>query len=171
MSKTIRDLGEKTGSTLKFGSGSGNTVPEVRRRSQKGSENTIASMWTWQKHNQFSDLVKTGACWNRYQVGMFTSSMHSLQIKSWQSKHHQEYTLCKLDMARTITWHARINYNIIGKIANKLTICLDSQSSKSRARLTQARVLHNFKQGHGWIEHYKINKTSLLIILKIGTDH
>ena len=40
----IRDLGKKTGSTLKFGSGSGNTVPEVRRRSQKGSENTIASM-------------------------------------------------------------------------------------------------------------------------------
>ena len=30
--------------------------------SQKGSENTIASMGTWQKHNQFSDLVKTGAC-------------------------------------------------------------------------------------------------------------
>ena len=30
--------------------------------SQKGSENTIASMSTWQKHNQFSDLVKTGAC-------------------------------------------------------------------------------------------------------------
>ena len=26
--------------------------------SQKGSENTIASMWTWQKHNQFLDLVK-----------------------------------------------------------------------------------------------------------------
>ena len=30
--------------------------------SQKGSENTIASMWTWQKHNQITDLVKTGAC-------------------------------------------------------------------------------------------------------------
>ena len=44
MSKTIRDLGKKMGSTLKFGSESGNTVPEVRRRSQKGSENTIASM-------------------------------------------------------------------------------------------------------------------------------
>ena len=26
--------------------------------SQKGSENTIASMWTWQKHNQISDLEK-----------------------------------------------------------------------------------------------------------------
>ena len=30
--------------------------------SQKGSENTIASMRTWQKHNQITDLVKTGAC-------------------------------------------------------------------------------------------------------------
>ena len=38
MSKTIRDLGEKTGSTLKFGSGSGNTVPRfdaVAKRDQK----------------------------------------------------------------------------------------------------------------------------------------
>ena len=26
--------------------------------SQKGSENTIASMWTWQKHKQISDLMK-----------------------------------------------------------------------------------------------------------------
>ena len=39
-----KGLREKTGSTLKFGSGSRNTVPEVRRCSQKGSENTIASM-------------------------------------------------------------------------------------------------------------------------------
>ena len=30
--------------------------------SQKGSENTIASMSTWQKHNQFLDFVKTGEC-------------------------------------------------------------------------------------------------------------
>ena len=28
-------------------------------------------------------------------------------------------------MARTIAQHAQINYNIIGKIANKLTICPD----------------------------------------------
>ena len=47
-----------------------------------------------------------------------------------------------------------------GPVANKLTICPDSQSSKSRARLTQARVLHNCKQRHGWIEHYNIKKTS-----------
>ena len=46
----------------------------------------------------------------------------------------------------------------------------DSQSSKSRARLTKARVPHNCKQRYGWIEHYSINKTSLLIILKRGTD-
>ena len=30
--------------------------------SQKGSENTIASMRTWQKHNHVTDLEKTGAC-------------------------------------------------------------------------------------------------------------
>ena len=26
--------------------------------SQKGSENTIASMWTWQKYKQISDFMK-----------------------------------------------------------------------------------------------------------------
>ena len=55
--------------------------------SQKGSENTITSMWTWQKLKQITDLVKNWSMQNRYQVGMFTSSMHSLQSKAWQSKH------------------------------------------------------------------------------------
>ena len=32
-------------------------------------------------------------------------------------------------------------------------------------------VTTEIKQIHGWIEHYKINKSSLLIILKRGTDH
>ena len=50
--------------------------------SQKGSENTIATCEHGKKHNQFSDLEKTGTWQNRYQVGMFTSSMHSLQSKS-----------------------------------------------------------------------------------------
>ena len=98
-------------------------------------------------------------------------ALTTVQVMARQAYTHQEGTKCNLYMARTIAYHARINYNIIGKIANKLTICPDSQSSKSRARLTQARVLHNFKQRHGWTDHYKINKTSLLIILKRGTDH
>ena len=73
-------------------------------------------------------------------------------------------------MERTIAQHERINYNIIGKITNKLTIFPDSQSSKSRARLTQARLLHNFKQGHEWIEHNHMFKTPLLKYLKICMD-
>ena len=42
--------------------------------------------------------------------------------------------------------------------------------SKSRARLTHAMALHNCKQGHGWIEHNYIYKTSLLNILKRSMD-
>ena len=34
-----------------------NKSPLVTLR-QKGSENTIASMWTWQKHKQISDSEK-----------------------------------------------------------------------------------------------------------------
>ena len=39
--------------------------------SQKGLENTIASMWIWQKHNQVTDLEKNWSMQIRYQVGMF----------------------------------------------------------------------------------------------------
>ena len=112
-------------------------------------------------------MLKYNSSWHVYELDALTT----VQVMARQAYIHQEGTKCKLDMARTIASHARINYNITGKIANKLTICPDSQSSKSRARLTQARVLHNFKQRHGWIEHYNINKISLLIILKRGTDH
>ena len=31
-------------------------------------------------------------------------------------------------------------------------------------------ALHNYKQGHGWIEHNHMSKTSLLNILKISMD-
>ena len=50
--------------------------------SQKGSENTFASMRTWQKHNQITNLEKNWSMQNRYQVGKFASSMHSLQSKA-----------------------------------------------------------------------------------------
>ena len=72
--------------------------------SQKGSENTIASMWTEQKHNQFSDLVKN---WHMLK---YNSSRHvyeldaltMVQLMARQAYTHQEGTKCKLDMARTI---------------------------------------------------------------------
>ena len=39
--------------------------------------------------------------------------------------------------------------------------------SKRRARLRHARALHNFKHGHGWIEHNMCNKTSLVNISRL----
>ena len=84
-------------------------------------------------------MLKYNSSRHVYELDALTTE----QVMARQAYIHQEGTKCKLDMARTIAYHARINYNIIGKIANKLTICPDSQSSKSRARLTQARVLHN----------------------------
>ena len=57
-------------------------------------------MWTWQKHNQIIDLVKTGTCWNITHEGMFTSSMHSPRCKSWQDKH----TSLKKAQNASYTW-------------------------------------------------------------------
>ena len=76
-------------------------------------------------------------------------ALTTVQVMARQAYTHKEGTKCKLDMERTIAYHPRINYNITGKIANKLIICPNSQSSKSRARLTQARVLHNYKDMDG----------------------
>ena len=42
--------------------------------------------------------------------------------------------------------------------------------SMARARLRHAMALYNCKQGHGWIEHNYIYKTSLLNITKISMD-
>ena len=41
---------------------------------------------------------------------------------------------------------------------------------KRRAILGHAIALHNCKQGHGWIDHNHIYKTSLLNISKISMD-
>ena len=76
----------------------------------------------------------------------------------------------KLTKARTISYHAWINYNNLGKIEYHVNNLPGIFYSKSRARLRHARVLHNYKQRHGWIEHNHIYKTSLLNILKRSMD-
>ena len=53
-------------------------------------------------------------------------ALTTVQVMARQAYIHQEGTKFKLDMSITIAYHARINYNITGKIANKLTICPDS---------------------------------------------
>ena len=45
-------------------------------------------------------------------------ALTTMQVMARQAYTHKEGTKYKLDMARTITEHARINYNILGKIAN-----------------------------------------------------
>ncbi|MDK9581262.1 hypothetical protein QQA45_07185, partial [Sneathia sanguinegens] len=59
-------------------------------------------------------------------------------------------------MARTTTYHARINNNKLGKIAKHVNNLPGTFYSKSRAQLTQSRVLHKCQQIHGWIEHHNI---------------
>ena len=76
----------------------------------------------------------------------------------------------KLNMTRTSSYHARINYNNLGKIEYHVNNLPGIFYSKSRARLRHAMALHNFKQGHGWIAHNYIYKTSLLNITKINMD-
>ena len=104
---------------------------------------------------------------------MFTSSMHSLQSMAWQTKHIP----IKNTWHRSYTWQEQ-QHGMYGSLAttsakslNMSTICQDSRYSKSRARFSHARVLHNCKQRHGWIEHNNISKSSLLNMLKRGMDH
>ena len=75
----------------------------------------------------------------------------------------------KLFMARASTLHERINYNKLGKIEHVNNLP-GTFYSKSRARLSHARALHNCKQGTEWIEHNYIYKTSLLNISKRSMD-
>ena len=63
-----------------------------------------------------------------------------------------------------------MNYNNLGKIEYHVNILPETFYSKRRARLRHAMALHNCKQGHGWIEHNYMFKTSLLKYLKISMD-
>ena len=76
----------------------------------------------------------------------------------------------KLSMARAITQHVWINYNKLVKIAYYVKNLPKIFYTKSRARLSHAMVLHNYKQGQEWIHYNNIYKTSLLNISKISMD-
>jgi len=76
----------------------------------------------------------------------------------------------KLSMARTIAYHVWINHNKLGKIAYHVKNLPEIFYSKSRARLSHAMALHNFKQGREWINYNNIYKTSLPNISKICMD-
>ena len=82
--------------------------------------------------------------------------------------------LCELDALTTEQCndgkHVWINYNKLGEIAYHVMNLPEIFYSKSRAILSHARALHNCKQGHEWIEHNYIYKTSLLNITKISMD-
>ena len=76
----------------------------------------------------------------------------------------------KLSMARSNTQHERIHYNNLGKIEYHVKNLPGIFYSKSRARLSHARALHNCKQGHGWIEYNYIYKTSIMNITQRSMD-
>ena len=76
----------------------------------------------------------------------------------------------KLTMARASSQHERINYKNLGKIEYHVINLPGTFYSKSRARLRHAMALHNFKQGHGYIDNNYIYKTSLLNIPKRSMD-
>ena len=73
----------------------------------------------------------------------------------------------KLTMVRASSYHVWINYNKLGNIEYHVNNLPGIFYSKSRAILRHARVLHNFKNGNGWIEHNMCNKTSLVNISRL----
>ena len=76
----------------------------------------------------------------------------------------------KLTMARASSQHAWITNNNHGNIEQHVNILPGTFYRKSRARKWHARVLHNCKKRHGWLEHNHMFKTSLLKYLKICLD-
>ena len=82
----------------------------------------------------------------------------------------QDGMFMKLCMARTNTQHVLINYNKLGKNEYHVKNLPEIFDSKSRARLSHAMALHNFKQGKEWINYNYIYKSSLLNISKICMD-
>ena len=98
--------------------------------------------------------------------------MHSLQSNAWQTKH----TYSKMACWWSYTWQEQIHSMYgsttisLAKLHIMLTFCQEHFIAKVRARLRHARALHNCKQGHGWIEHNYMSKSSLLKILKTSMD-
>ena len=82
----------------------------------------------------------------------------------------QDGIFMKLTMARTKAQHVWINYKKLGKIAYHVKNLPEIFYSKSRARLSHARALHNCKQGQEWINYNNSYQTSLLNISKICMD-
>ena len=76
----------------------------------------------------------------------------------------------QLSMTRANTLNEMINYNNLGKIEYHVNILPEIFYSKSRERLRHGRALHNFKKGHGWIDHNYIYKTALLNMPKRSMD-
>ena len=78
----------------------------------------------------------------------------------------QHGMVMKLTMAKESSQHVWINYNNLDKMEYHVNTLPGTFYSKSRARLRHVRELHNCKNGHGWVEHNYIYKTSLLNIPK-----
>ena len=69
------------------------------------------------------------------------------QCMKKQAYLQQDGMFIKLSMARTIALHVWINYNKLGKNEYHVKNLPEIFYSKSRARLSHAMALHNFKQG------------------------
>ena len=92
------------------------------------------------------------------------------QCMTNQSYLQKDGMFMKLNMARTIAQHGCINYNKLGKNACHVKNLPEIFYSKSRARLSHAMALHNFKKLQEWINYNYSYKTSLLNISKICMD-
>ena len=76
--------------------------------------------------------------------------VHNISSSNKHGKSAKDYRFT--DLVKNWTWqksassHARINYNKLGKIAKHVNNLPGTFYSKSRARLTQARMLHKCKK-------------------------
>ena len=97
-------------------------------------------------------------------------SLTTKQFMTKQAYLQQDGKFMKLSMARTKAQHVWINYNKLGKMAYHVKNLPEIFYSKSRARLSHAKALHNFKKLQEWINYNYSYETCLLNISKIGMD-
>ena len=76
----------------------------------------------------------------------------------------------KLSMARACSWGAWITSKTHGKTELNVNRLTATSFSKFGARYEQSIVSYKCNQGHGWISHNHMYKTSLLKQLKANMD-
>ena len=92
------------------------------------------------------------------------------QYMAWKGNQQLEGMFMKLSMARSSSLGAWITRKSHGKTELHVNRLTATSFSNFGARYEQSTASYKCNQGHGWIAHNHMYKTSLLKYLKISMD-